>query len=163
MGFGISCLIAGVLLFLTGINNIQSLLAIIPVSICMGALIIPIGVLGAYWRSYQTNWLWGGFLPTVRTWYGYAQPESEKPKKIDPTKVRVPRRVTISAAVVSMAVFLGMMLLLHKTGWNGPAWTGFLIMFIFSGLLSFSVYMTIVSSALSRRIQKLQNGEPIDD
>jgi pilus assembly protein TadC len=82
---------------------------------------------------------------------------------INPTKVKVPRRVTISAAAIALLVFLVMLFLLSKVEWNGSYWAGILALFLFSGLSSFSVFMMIISTFLSRRIQKLQNGEPFDD
>jgi hypothetical protein len=163
IGLGIACLMVAFMGFLYGAQNIKAVLGIIPFALCMGAFLVPVSILGGYWRSYQMNKLWGGFLPTVRAYYGYAQNESTTQKKIDASKIKVPRRITISAAAIALWVFFGMLYFLSKVEWNGPVWVGILVLLLFSGLSSFSVFLMIVSTSLSRRIQKLRDGEPLDD
>ena len=123
---------------------------------------IPIGVLGAYWRSYLANKLWGGFMPIDREQYGYTQPHPAKEQKIDPSKIRLPRRVIITALSLALLVFFGLYLLLSRIGWNGSVWSGLIFRWFISGLTAFGIFMVITSAALSRRIQKLRNGEPLD-
>lgn len=160
---GAACIIITVMWIQIDVQNIKPLLLIIPTGLCVGAFVLPISVLGAYWRSYQMNKLWGGFMPTIRANHGYAQPESAKQQKIDPVKIKVPRRVTITAAATALLIFFGMLFLLSKVQWNGPAWVGILFPVLFSGLMAFSVFMIIISTSLSRRIQKLRNGDLLDD
>jgi hypothetical protein len=132
-------------------------------SLCFGAFILPIGVLGVYWRSYITNKLWGGFMPIVREIHGYAQPGSAKLNEIDPAKIKIPRRTTITALLIALLVFFGSYFLLVMIGWNGSPLSGLVFRLFVSTLVAFSMFMTIASAALSRRIQKLRNGESIND
>ena len=136
---------------------------ILSISLCIGALIIPIGVLGAYWRSYSANKLWGGFMPIVREQYGYAQPHPARQQKIDPSKIRLPRRVIITAFSVALLLFFGLYFLLNRTGWNGSVWSGLIFRLFVSGLTAIGIFITIASVALSRRIQKLRDGETLED
>ncbi len=163
MAFSVACIMVAIFVFQFDILNILSILIIIPVALCMGALIIPIGIIGSYWRSYQANKMWGGFLPTVRSFYGYSQNVSAKQNSIDPSKIKIPRRIIIVAGAIALFVFFGMLYIFSKVEWNGPDWTGTLALFLFSGIISFGIFMTIVSSSLSRRIEKLRKGEPTDD
>src|SRR3990172_11507096 len=66
MGLGVGCLISAIFAFQEGLLS----WSLLPLSLCFGTFVIPIGVLGAYWRSYMTNKLWGGFMPIVREKYG---------------------------------------------------------------------------------------------
>lgn len=163
IGLGCACLMVAIFGFLSGAQDINLVLAIIPVALCSGVFLIPISILGGYWRSYQMNKLWGGFLPTIRSSFGYTQNESQTQKKIDISKIKVPRRITISAAAIALLVFFGTLYLLSKVEWNGPVWAGVLMLFLYSGLSAFVVFMMIVSTSVSRRIQMLQDGEPLDD
>jgi MFS family permease len=160
MGLGAGCLIAAIFAFQLGALS----WGLIPLSLCFGAFIIPIGVLGAHWHFYMTNKLWGGFMPIVREKYGYAQQEeSTKQNKIDPSKIKIPRSMTITAFLIALLVFFGMYFLLAMIGWNGSPLLGLMFKLFVSGLMAFGIFMTIASAALSRRIQKLRNGEPLDD
>lgn len=165
MGLGMSCLLIAIMGFQIGISDIKALLGILPVALCMGAFIIPIGILGAYWRSYQLNTLWGGFMPSIRVRYGYAPPELPTQQKVNLSNVKLPPRVTITAAAVALLVFIGVIVIyfLSHAKWNGPAWVGILVLILFASLSSFGVFMTIISASLSRRIQKMKNGETLDD
>ena len=158
-GLGVGCLLSAFFAFQEG----QWSWGLLPLSLCFGGLIIPIGVLGAYWRSYQANKLWDGFLPIVREKYGYAQPETTKQHRIDPSKVKLPRRTMITAFLIGLLVFFGMYFLLSTIGWNASEWTGLLFRLFVSGLLALGIFMTIASASLSRRIQRMRDGEPIDD
>jgi hypothetical protein len=138
--------------------------SVIASSFCIGALVIPIGVLGAYWRSYSANKLWGGFLPFVREKYGYAQGEPTKQQKIiNPSEIRLPRRVKITAISIALLIFFGLYFLLGRTGWNASVLSGLIFRLFVSGLAAIGIFITIASAALSRRIQKLRDGEPLDD
>ncbi len=138
--------------------------SVIVSSFCIGALVIPIGVLGAYWRSYSANKLWGGFLPIVREQHGYALSEPTKQQKIiDPSGIRLPRRIKITAISIALLVFFGLYFWLGRTGWNGSVWSGLIFRLFVSGLAAIGIFITIASAALSRRIQKLRDGEPLED
>jgi len=56
MGLGVACFISAIFAFQEGALNWR----LFPFSLCFGAFIIPIGVIGAYWQSYMANKLWGG-------------------------------------------------------------------------------------------------------
>ena len=159
MGLGVGCLISAIFAFQEGLLS----WSLLPLSLCFGTFVIPIGVLGAYWRSYMTNKLWGGFMPIVREKYGYAQPEPAKQHKIDPSKIKIPRRTAITAFLIALLVFFGLYFLLYTIGWNGSVLSGLIFRLVISGMMAFGIFMTIASAALSRRIQKLRNGEPLDD
>jgi len=60
-------------------------------------------------------------------------------------------------------VFWGLYFLLYATGWNGSEFSGFIFRLVVSGMIAFGIFMTIVSVALSRRIQKFRDGEPLSD
>lgn len=136
---------------------------ILPISLCLGALAIPIGILGAYWRSYQTNKLWGGFMPLVRAKYGYTNPQSIKQNKIDPSKIKLPRRIGIIAGLVAILVFCGTFVIFYQFFWKGSEISGIFIGVVLSAITGFGVFMTIVTAVLSQRIQKLRDGEILDD
>jgi len=159
IGLGVGCLLSAVFAYQEGTLS----WSLLPVALCFGGSVIPIGVLGAYWRSYQANKLWGGFMPIVREKYGYAQPEAGKQHKIDPSKIKIPRRTMLTAFLLALLVFFGMYFLLSIIGWNGSVLSGLLFRLFVSGLLAFGIFMTIASASLSRRIQKMRDGEPLDD
>jgi len=159
IALGAACLLLAAFAFQEG----KLSWSMIPLSLCFGALIIPIGVLGAYWRSYSANKLWGGFLPIVREKYGYAQIEPTKQQKINPSEIRLPRRIKITAFLVALLVFFGLYFLLSRSGWNGSEWSGLIFRLFVSGLAAIGIFITIASAALSRRIQKLRDGKPLED
>jgi polyferredoxin len=159
IGLGVGCLLSAYFAFQEGALS----WSLLPLALCFGGLVIPIGVLGAYWRSYQANKLWGGFMPMVRERYGYAQSEAMKQHKIDPSKVKIPRRTMITAFLLAVLVFFGMYFLLTTIGWNGSVLSGLIFRLFVSGLTALGIFMTIASASLSRRIQKMRDGEPLDD
>ncbi len=159
MGLGIACFISAIFAFQEGLPS----WTILPLSLCFGAFVIPIGILGAYWRSYMTNTFWGGFMPIVREKYGYTQPEPAKQARIDPSKIKIPRRTIFTAFLIAMLVFFGLYFLLYTIGWNGSVLAGLIFRLGVSGMMAFSIFMTIATASLSCRIQKLRNGEPLDD
>jgi len=159
IALGVGCLLPAVFAFQEGELSWDFL----TVSLCIGAFIIPIGVLGAYWRSYTANKLWGGFLPIVREKYGYAQPQSMTQQKIDRSKIKIPRRTVLTAFLLALLVFFGLYFLLSTIGWNGSVLSGLIFRLFVSGLTAFGIFMTIASASLSRRIQRMRDGEPLDD
>jgi len=159
MGLGVGCLLSAFFAYQAG----ELSWSLVPLSLCFGGLTIPIGVLGAYWRSYQANKLWGGFKPIVREKYAYTQSEAPIQKKIDRSKVKIPRRTMITAFLLALLVFFGMYFLLSTVRWNGGVMSGLLFRLFVSGLTALGIFMTIVSTSLSRRIQKLRDGEPLDN
>ena len=159
MGLGVGCLLSAIFAYQEG----ELSWSLLPLALCFGGLIIPIGILGAYWRSYQANKLWGGFMPIVREKYGYAQPEPIKHHKIDPSRIKIPRRTIITAFLLAFLVFFGLYFLLSTIGWNGSVLSGLIFRLFVSGLAAFGVFMTIASASLSRRIQRMRDGEPLDD
>jgi hypothetical protein len=158
-GLGIGCLLLAFFAFQEG----ELSWSLLPLSLCFGGLIIPIGVLGGYWRSYQMNKLWGGFMPMAREKYGYAQSQPATQFKLDPSKIKIPRRTIFTAFLIALLVFFGMYALLDTIGWNGSVLTGLLFRLFVSGLLAFGIFMTIASASLSRRIQRMKDGELLDD
>ena len=159
MGLGVGCLISAFIAFQAG--ELSS--SLIPLALCFGGLIIPIGIVGAYWRSYQMNNLWGGFMPFIREQYGYPQPPQTPQHKIDLSKIKMPRRTMFTAFLIALLAFFGMYALLDTIGWNGSILTGLLFRLFVSGLLAFGIFMTIGSASLSRRIQRMRDGEPLDN
>ena len=132
-------------------------------ALCAAAFYIPIGILGSYWRVYQAYKLWGGFIPTIKERYGYTQPQPIKGGKIDPSRIKLPLRTMISALLVSLIAASITYIVLHVLGWNGSPITGIIFRLGASGLMGFGIFIIIASAALSRRIQKLRNGEVLDD
>lgn len=102
-------------------------------------------------------------MPMVREKYGYAQPQSATQNKIDPSKLKISRRTMVTAFLIALLVFSGMYFVLFKIGWNGSVLSGLLFRLFVSGLLAFGIFMTIISTTLSRRLQNLRDGEPLDD
>lgn len=160
---GSGCLLGLFMGFQFRDSGIKEIVNLLPFTFCIAAFVFPIAVLGSYWHSYQMNKMWGGFMPTLREKYGYAQPVDHKEHKIDPSKVKVSRKTTIIALAFALLVFFGMVFILSKVQWNGPVWIGILVLIVTPGLAAFSVFMTIVSTALSRKIQKLRDEDPFVD
>jgi len=159
LGLGVGCLVSASFAYQEGTLT----WSLLPIALFFSVLTIPIGVLGAYWSSYQTNKLWGGFMPIAREKYGYAQPEATKQHQIDPSKIKIPRRTMLTAFLVALLIFFGMYFLLSMIGWNGSEFTGFIFRLFVSGFLALGIFMTIASASLSRRIQRMRDGEPLDD
>jgi hypothetical protein len=65
IGLGIGCLLPAFFVFQEDKLS-WSFLSILPVSLCLVGIIVPIGVLGAYWRSYQVNKLWAAYANCSR-------------------------------------------------------------------------------------------------
>ena len=95
--------------------------------------------------------------------YGFAQPEPTKQNKIDLSKIKIARRTAITAFLIALFVFFALYFLLYTIGWNGSAVSGLIFRLFVSGLTAFGIFMTITSASLSRRIQKLRDGEVLDD
>jgi len=160
---GSGCLLGLLMGFLIPDAGIKEIVRLLPFTFCISAFVFPIAVLGSYWQSYVTNKMWGGFMPTLREKYGYAQPVDHKEHKIDPSKVKVSRKTTIIALAFALVVFFGIVFILSKVQWNGPVWIGILVLILMSGIAAFGVFMTIISTALSRKIQKLRDEDPFVD
>lgn len=155
----------GLTLLLTSVATVTGVfgLWILPLSGCFTAFFLPIAVVGGYWQKFLAEKLWGGFIPTVRTMYGYDEQDSPPQRNVDFSKVKVPRRVIVTAAAIALFVFGSIFYLLNQTHWNIPFLVGILIQVVMSALVAFGTFMIIVSSDLSRRVQKLRMGEPLDD
>jgi hypothetical protein len=69
----------------------------------------------------------------------------------------------ISAAGIAFSLFCGMEYVLSQVRWNGTPWTGMLAKLLIPALLSLGVFIVITSAAFSRRVQRLRDGEPLDD
>jgi hypothetical protein len=155
---GSICLLLGISLF--QMKEIKW--GILPLLLCFGIAFIPIGVIGTYWRSYLTKKVFGGFMPVVRVNYGVGQPYPAEQRKIDPAKLKIPRRTTITAALVALFVSSAVYFVLYIIGWNGsPSFEAFKL--FMSGTMGVGIFMTILIAAVSRRLQKLRNGETLDD
>lgn len=159
IGLGVGCLVSVIFALQEGTLS----WALLPLSLCFSVFIIPIGILGAYWRSYLTNKLWGGFMPTVREKYGFTQPVPAKQNRINPSKIKIPRRTTITAFLIALLVSFGVYFILGMIDWNGSPLSGLLFRLFVSGLTAFGIFMTIISAALSRKVQNLRNGERLDN
>ncbi len=130
---------------------------ILPVSLWLGILILPIGIVGAYWQSYMRNKLWGGFIPTVRENYGYAQPESTIQRTIDISKIKIPRSTMLIAFSVALLFFLGFNLLLYLLGLDFSGLSGIFYRWVIPGGMAYGIFVLITTAAMSRRIQKLKD------
>lgn len=123
------------------------------ISLCLAALLLPIGILGAYWQSYLANKLWGGLPqaggPPVST------KQAAAARSIDPARLKVPRRTFSIAALAAVISFFGLFMLLASIPWNGSQWVRWTFVTLGSGFFAFSVLMTIYSAAFSRRIKKI--------
>ncbi len=102
-------------------------------------------------------------MPLVREQYGYAQPQSSMERKIDISKVKLSRRTTITAALAALLGAVSLYFVLSISGWNGSPLSGIIFRVFASGLLAFGIFMRIGSAALSRKIQKLRDGEILDE
>lgn len=160
---GSVCLLMVIFAVSASVREAATVVAFLPIALCLGAFIIPIGVAGLYWRSYWTEKMYGGFMPTVRVAKGYDQPGVGSQPKMDLSKVKVPRKVIVSAATIALVIFLGLILLASNAQWNGPSWLGILLLFLLPGLFSFGIFMAITSTSLSRRIERMRNGELVDE
>jgi hypothetical protein len=158
-GLALGCLITVMFIF----QESEFIWQNVPYYFLVGAFIIPIGIVGAYWRSFITNKMWGGFMPMARAMHGQSQVQSAQQIQIDSTKVKLPRRTRITAIVIALIVFTGMYLLLSSISWNINQAARVIIKLLMSGLLAFGTYMLIVTTSISRRIQRLKEGETIDD
>jgi hypothetical protein len=158
-GIAVACLLTSISVFQFG----KIIWAILPLSLCIGGFIIPIGIIGTYWRVFMTNKLFGGFAPIYREKYGYSQTSSEGHKKPDISKIKIPRRVTMMAAIVALLVFCILFFILILMSWYGDFSLGIIIKLGMSGLVSFGVFIIIVSASLSHRIQQMRDGQSLDD
>jgi hypothetical protein len=132
--------------------------------LCLAILIIPFSVIGSYWQSYSSNKLWGGFTPFVRAKMGFSQsqPESLKTLKVNLSKIKVPRRVTFQAAAIGLLAILLLNLGLYLIRWNDSNLIGLLFRIAASAALGVGISMTILSKDLSRRIERIRDGEKLD-
>ena len=145
----------GCLLVVTfSVSTLESLLSVLPCAFGMSIIILPIGILGAYWRSYTTNKLFGGFMPIVRQQHGFASPNSES-QSIHRSAWKPSRNTILIAAITGLlsfcAVFFGLSLLLR---WNGSEFTWFLFRVGLGVLAGFGTFMTVGAIALSLHIQR---------
>jgi hypothetical protein len=159
----IFCILLVLIMILTENFSWDMFFGSLPVFLCLAMLIIPISIASSYWRSYSTTKLWGGFLPIVRERQGYAQPELADKIKIDPARIKIPRKTLITAFIIAVFIFAGIFILFGFVEWSINVWLGIIIRIFVSGLTAFGIFMLIVSSSLSRRVQKLRDGETIDD
>lgn len=136
---------------------------ILPTALCFGTLILPIGVLGLYWRKFQAEKLWDEHFPSGKLAHSNEPLEPTIQQKVDLSGVKTPRRMQLTAALSALLFFGATFYLLNQGEANISFWPGLLIKLFISFLLAFGAFMTIVSSDLSRRVQKLREGEPIDD
>lgn len=160
---GVCCLAVVGLAFIVGAEDVGRYLFFIPAFILFGAFVIPVSILGSYWQLYLTKKMWGGFLPTIRAIQGYDQPETNNPQQVDLSKVKLPKRVIHSAVAIALVVFFGLILLVSNAQWDGPSWLGILLLILLPGLFSFGIFMAITTTSLSRRIERMRNGELVDE
>jgi hypothetical protein len=132
--------------------------------LCIGIFILIIAIPGTYWKSYSYNKLLGGFMPFARAKLGYpqSQPESLKTLKVNPSKIKVPRRVTFQAAAIGLLAILLLNLGLYLIRWNDSNLIGLLFRIAASAALGVGISMTILSKDLSRRIERIRDGEKLD-
>jgi len=156
-------LLSAIFGFLTGIHDIATFVATLPIALCIGAFIFPMMVLRSYWQSYWMNKMYGGFMPTIRAIHGYDQPDMTNQIKVDLSKVKVSRKVIVSAATIALVFFFGMAFLFPGVQGSDPAWLGILYSVFLSALGSFAIFMMIILISLSRKNQRMKNGEPEDE
>jgi hypothetical protein len=102
--------------------------------------------------------------PYIREKFGYSQPLADEQPRIDPSKIKTPLRITISAFLVSSSAFCGCYYVLdYIIRLEGDELFEILLKIFMSGLRGFGIFMTIVSADHSRRMQKMRTGEKIDD
>lgn len=136
-------------------------------ALCLGpffvAFVLPISVIGSFWKRYLARRMIGGSLVISASRYGFYE-ESEPPPTpvIDPSTVKVPRRVKVTAGAISLYIF-GCMFYLFNQSIATIGWVGILISLVISGLIAFGTFSVIIASERSHRLQKLRMGEPIDD
>jgi hypothetical protein len=132
-------------------------------TICVLPLVLPIMIVSSFIRIYTTKQLWGGFLPTIRERYGYSQPAPAGQVKIDPAKLKLPRRIMVNAILCAILGFIAGFLLLGLLPWKWNEWGENLMRIFMSGLLAFTILMSMISAAWSRRIQRLRDGKSLED
>lgn len=59
MSLGTICLTLAVLVLEVGSYDIRVLLGLVPIVLCIGAFMLPISIIGAYWQYYLINKLLG--------------------------------------------------------------------------------------------------------
>lgn len=160
-GAGGACIISAFAAVSSG--SIRLTLAFLPLSICSGIFVIPIGIAGSYWQSYSSEKLFGGMTPYVRKQYGYANPVPMKPKSTPAAKLKLPQRVIIKAGLFSLLLFFGLNIFLYLVGYSSDPVPAFLLRGFLTALFSFGVFITILIKATSDRLKKLNNGERLDE
>ena len=159
LGVGVGCLVSAFFEYQEG----ELSWGLLQVALLFGGLAIVIGVPGLYWRSYEANSLWGGLLPIVREQYGYAQSEAAKQPQIDPSKLKLPRRSILTGLSLALLVFFGVFFIISMLSQSGSLISSLLIKLLVSGGLALSTFITFASTALAHRVQKLRDGELLDD
>jgi hypothetical protein len=94
---------------------------------------------------------------------GYAPPGAINQYKIDSSKLRLPPRTIVTALLIAILAFFGTYSVLLTIQWNGSALSGLIFRLFASGLLALGIFVTITTASLSRRIQRMKDGEPLDD
>lgn len=136
-------------------------------ALCLGpffvTFVLPLSVIGSYWRRYLARRMIGGSLVISASRYGFYE-ESEPPSRqaIDPSTVKVPRRVKVTSGAISLYIF-GCTFYLLNQSITHIEWFGILISLVISGLIAFGTFSIIIASDRSHRLQKLREGEPVDD
>ena len=159
---GMACLFPAILVLQSGQFKWGSLVLGLCISVFL-IPIIPVGVLGVYWKSYQTKKLFGGYIYLRQEQSVNAQSVPAKQSKIDLSKVKVTRRMVFKAAPIAFCVFMGVFLLTSWAGWRGSEWIGVIFRLGISGMMGFGTFMTILLVAFSRKIERLRDGKPLDD
>jgi len=159
LGLGVGCLVSAFFVYQEG----ELSWGLLQLVLLFGGLAIMIGIAGLYWRSYEANRLWAGLLPIVREQYGYAQSEAAKQPQIDPAKLKLSRRSILTGLSLALLVFFGVFFLISMSSQSGSLMSSLHLKLLVSSGLALSAFATFTSKALARRVQKLRDGEVLDD
>jgi hypothetical protein len=148
------CLVVIIFIFL----DIQSLV-FLPFLLCVFIPLLPFTVFMTYWKSYQSNELLGGFLPMASVTHGNVQFQAATQAKVEQSKVKLPRRIKITAVLVALLLVLSTFYELNSIPLKmSPIWS-LLIKTGVSGLVGLGACWEIVIVATSHRIQQIRDGE----
>jgi hypothetical protein len=148
------CIFAGFTIFLNYYHMAMPNAMILPFSICVGIILLPIEFVSDYFHSILRQ-----SHPLVNRDTIDIQTPPPKHELFDIIKVK-PRRVVIyTAAVAPMTAFLVVYLSFYTIGWVSLGLVGIVSSFFLSGLYSFGVFMAISVKIISRQLLRLRNGE----
>ena len=134
-------------------------LVFLPALLCVFIPLLPFTVFMTYWKFYQSNELLGGFLPMDSVTHGNVHVQAATQSTVDSSKVKLPRRIKITAVLMALLLVLSTFYELNSIPWKMSPIAALLIKTGVSGLMGLGVCWEIVMVAKARRIQQIRDGE----